>query len=76
MNLALFASIAALGVGPLVHERTRGRWAVAAVDAFALTAVAGLVMDRTLRQPSTRSHPGRAPRIPDTAQARRLARPE
>ena len=43
MNLALLASIAALGIGPLVHERTRGRWAVAAVDAFALAAVAGLV---------------------------------
>ena len=39
--------------------------------------VAGLVMDRTLRQPSTRSTTqGRTPRIPDTAQARRLAQLE
>ncbi len=43
MNLALIASIAALGVGPWIHEKTRGPWAVAAVDAFALAAVAGLV---------------------------------
>jgi hypothetical protein len=39
--------------------------------------VAGLVMDRTLRQPSTRSTTqGRTPRIPDTADARRLAQVE
>jgi uncharacterized protein (TIGR02677 family) len=38
--------------------------------------VAGLVMDRTLRQPSTRTNLGRTPRIPDVAQARRLAQLE
>jgi hypothetical protein len=49
----------------LEHAATRSWW-----------TVAGLVMDRTLRQPSTRTGPGRAPRIPDTAQARELARLE
>lgn len=38
--------------------------------------VAGLVMDRTLRQPSTRTTQGRTPRIPDVAQARKLAQLE
>lgn len=38
--------------------------------------VAGLVMDRTLRLPSARSNQGRTPRVPDTTQARRLARVE
>ena len=39
--------------------------------------VAGLVMDRTLRQPAARSTTqGRTPRIPDVAQARRLAQLE
>ena len=33
-------------------------------------------MDRTLRLPSTRSHQGRTPRIPDVTQARQLARVE
>lgn len=39
-------------------------------------SVAGLVMDRTLRTPSTRTTTGRTPRIPDTVQARRLAKVE
>jgi uncharacterized protein (TIGR02677 family) len=39
-------------------------------------SVPGLVMDRTLRQPSSRGHAGRTPRIPDTDQARRLAQVE
>jgi uncharacterized protein (TIGR02677 family) len=38
--------------------------------------VPGLLMDRTLRLPSTRGNTGRTPRIPDTTQARALARVE
>jgi uncharacterized protein (TIGR02677 family) len=38
--------------------------------------VPGLLMDRTLRLPSSRSHQGRTPRIPDVTQARQLARVE
>jgi hypothetical protein len=40
---ALLASLAALVVGPLVFERARRPWALAALDAFALVAVGGLV---------------------------------
>ena len=43
MNPALLASLAALVVGPLVFERTRGPWSLAGLDAFALVAVGGLV---------------------------------
>jgi uncharacterized membrane protein YraQ (UPF0718 family) len=39
----LLASLAALVLGPLVLEWTRGNWTLAAVDAFALVAVGGLV---------------------------------
>ncbi len=38
--------------------------------------VPGLLMDRTLRLPSHRTNQGRTPRIPDTTQARQLARVE
>ena len=50
MNPALIASLAALVVGPLVFERTRGAWALAALDAFALVAVGGLVSVHILPQ--------------------------
>jgi uncharacterized membrane protein YraQ (UPF0718 family) len=50
VNLALIASLAALVVGPLVFERTRGPWALAALDAFALVAVGGLVSVHILPQ--------------------------
>ncbi len=50
MDLALLASLAALLVGPLVLERTRGPWALAFVDAFALVAVGGLVGAHVLPQ--------------------------
>jgi hypothetical protein len=50
MSLALFFSIAALLVGPVVYSSARGRGAIAAVDAFALVAVAGLVFAHILPQ--------------------------
>lgn len=50
MNLALLASLAALVVGPLVFERVRRAWALAALDAFALVAVGGLVSAHILPQ--------------------------
>lgn len=39
-------------------------------------SVPGLLMDRTLRLPSSRGNTGRTPRIPDVTQARQLARVE
>jgi len=50
MNPALLASLAALVVGPIVFERTRGRWTLAGLDAFALVAVGGLVSAHILPQ--------------------------
>ncbi len=50
MNAALVSSLVALGVGPLVLERTKGPWTIALVDAFALVAVGGLVSAHVLPQ--------------------------
>jgi len=50
VNPALLASLAALVVGPLVFERTRRPYALAALDAFALVAVGGLVSAHILPQ--------------------------
>lgn len=50
VNSALLASLAALVVGPLVFERTRGPWTLAALDGFALVAVGGLVSVHILPQ--------------------------
>jgi hypothetical protein len=50
MYPALLASMAALVVGPVVLERTRGRWSLAGLDAFALVAVGGLVSAHILPQ--------------------------
>jgi len=50
VNSALLASLAALAVGPLVFERARRAWALAALDAFALVAVGGLVAVHILPQ--------------------------
>jgi len=50
VNLALLASLVALVIGPAVFERTRGRWALAGLDAFALVAVGGLVSAHILPQ--------------------------
>jgi hypothetical protein len=50
LSPALVASLLALLVGPLVLERTRGSWALAFVDAFALVAVGGLVSAHILPQ--------------------------
>jgi uncharacterized protein len=50
MSLALLLSIAALLVGPAVYARARGRATLAAVDAFALVAVAGIVFAHILPQ--------------------------
>src|SRR5262245_66375851 len=47
---ALLASLAALIVGPVVFERARRAWALAALDAFALVAVGGLVAVHILPQ--------------------------
>jgi hypothetical protein len=47
---ALFASLAALAVGPLVLERARRAWALAGLDAFALVAVGGLIAAHILPQ--------------------------
>jgi uncharacterized membrane protein YraQ (UPF0718 family) len=50
VTFALLASLIALVIGPLVFERTRGPWALAALDAFALVAVGGLVSAHILPQ--------------------------
>jgi uncharacterized protein len=50
LDPALLASLAALVIGPLVLERTRGPWALAGLDAFALVAVGGLVSAHILPQ--------------------------
>jgi len=50
MNPALLASLAALVVGPVVFERTRGRWTLPGLDGFALVAVGGLVSAHILPQ--------------------------
>lgn len=50
MNLLLIFSLLALLVGPLVFRSARARRSVAAVDAFALVAVSGLVLVHILPQ--------------------------
>ena len=50
MILPLLASILALGLGPLLYAHSRGRWAAAGVDAFALVGVGGLVAVHVLPQ--------------------------
>lgn len=50
MNSVLLASLAALVIGQLVFERMRRPWALAALDAFALVAVGGLVSVHILPQ--------------------------
>ncbi len=50
MTLPLIASLLALGIGPLIYSRTKGAWAAALVDAFALVGVGGLVLVHILPQ--------------------------
>lgn len=68
----------AFGLSParhlLVPDPDEDQYAEGAAQSW--WTVAGLVMDRTLRQPSTRTTHGRTPRIPDVAQARKLAQLE
>ena len=50
MSLPLLFSILALSVGPVIYRGTRARRAAAAVDAFALVGVGGLVLVHILPQ--------------------------
>lgn len=50
MSVPLVLSIAALALGPLIYARTRSGRAAAAVDAFAIVGVGGLVIFHILPQ--------------------------